>query len=65
MEVPVHQHWHVAAGPPNRLVRQFLPKGLDLRRLSPRQVAPVERLLNNRPRKCLGYRTPREVMQRL
>lgn len=49
----------------NGLVRQFFPKGLDLRRVPPRQVVYVERLLNNRPRKCLGYRTPREVMRRL
>ena len=48
----------------NGLVRQFFPKGLDLRQVTPRQVAHVERLLNNRPRKCLGYRTPIEVLRR-
>jgi transposase, IS30 family len=48
----------------NGLVRQFFPKGLDLRQVSPRQVAAVEHLLNHRPRKCLGYRTPLEVMRR-
>lgn len=48
----------------NGLVRQFFPKGLDLRQVTPRQVAHVEHLLNNRPRKCLGYRTPVEVMRR-
>jgi transposase, IS30 family len=48
----------------NGLVRQFFPKGLDLRQVTPRQVIHVERLLNNRPRKCLGYRTPMEVMRR-
>jgi IS30 family transposase len=49
----------------NGLVRQFFPKGLDLRRVTPRQVRHVERLLNNRPRKRLGYRTPLEVLRRL
>jgi IS30 family transposase len=49
----------------NGLVRQFFPRGLDLRQVAPRQVAHVERLLNNRPRKCLGYRTPLEVLRRL
>jgi transposase, IS30 family len=48
----------------NGLVRQFFPKGLDLRQVTPRQVAAVEHLLNNRPRKCLGYRTPVEVLRR-
>jgi IS30 family transposase len=49
----------------NGLVRQFFPKGLDLRQVTPRQVTHVEHLLNNRPRKCLGYRTPLEVLRRL
>jgi IS30 family transposase len=49
----------------NGLVRQFFPKGLDLRPVTPRQVMHVEHLLNNRPRKCLGYRTPLEVLRRL
>ena len=49
----------------NGLVRQFFPNGLDLRQVTPRQVAHVERLPNTRPRKCLGYRTPLEVLRRL
>ena len=49
----------------NGLVRQFFPKGLDLRQVTARQVEHVEHLLNNRPRKCLGYRTPLEVLRRL
>ena len=48
----------------NGLVRQFFPKGLDLRQVTAQQVAAAEHLLNNRPRKCLGYRTPLEVMRR-
>jgi len=48
----------------NGLVRQFFPKGLDLRQVTARQVEHVENLLNNRPRKCLGYRTPLEVIRR-
>jgi IS30 family transposase len=47
----------------NGLVRQFFPKGLDLRQVTARQVERVEHLLNNRPRKCLGYRTPLEVIR--
>ena len=46
----------------NGLLRQFFPKGLDLRGATHRYVAHVERLLNTRPRKCLGYRTPQEVL---
>jgi len=49
----------------NGLIRDFFPKGTDFRGVSHRQVAHVERLLNNRPRKCLHYRTPAEVLNAL
>lgn len=45
----------------NGLVRQFYPKGTDFRTVSHAEVARIEDLLNDRPRACLGYRTPREV----
>jgi IS30 family transposase len=46
----------------NGLIRQYFPKGTDFSKVSHRAVAEVERKLNNRPRKCLGYRTPEEVL---
>lgn len=46
----------------NGLLRQFFPKGTDFSRISHREVARVEQLLNERPRKRLGYRTPAEVL---
>lgn len=49
----------------NGLIRQYLPKGCDLSAVSHQRVALIERALNNRPRKCLGYRTPDEVMRPL
>ena len=49
----------------NGLVRQFFPKGLDLAGVTHRQVRRVEDLLNTRPRKTLGYRTPDEVLAEL
>ncbi len=45
----------------NGLVRQYFPKGTFFADSSHHQVACVERLLNERPRKRLGYRTPSEV----
>jgi IS30 family transposase len=48
----------------NGLVRQFFPKGTNFSRVSDAAVAEVERLLNDRPRKCLGWRTPREMLER-
>lgn len=49
----------------NGLVRQFFPKGLDLGQVSSQDVQRVERLLNTRPRKTLGYRTPLEMLSEL
>ena len=45
----------------NGLIRQYFPKGTDFRDVSHHQVWQVENLLNNRPRACLGFRTPAEV----
>lgn len=46
----------------NGLVRRFLPKGTDFNTVSDKQLAKIESMLNNRPRKCLDYRTPAEVI---
>jgi IS30 family transposase len=48
----------------NGLLRQFFPKGTDFTDLSPLEVKHVLELLNDRPRKRLGYRTPREFLGR-
>ena len=43
------------------LIRQYIPKGTDLRAIWQRRLSWIEKRLNNRPRKCLGYLTPFEV----
>lgn len=45
----------------NGLLRQFFPKGTNFALVRQHQVDRVIKLLNNRPRKCLNYRTPTEV----
>ena len=45
----------------NGLIRQYFPKGADFRDVTHFEVRAVEKLLNNRPRACLGFRTPNEV----
>jgi IS30 family transposase len=42
------------------LIRQFIPKGSDLTSLTEENLKFVEVLLNSRPRKSLGYKTPDE-----
>jgi IS30 family transposase len=45
----------------NGLLRQFFPKGTDFATIIQLDVDIALKLLNNRPRKCLNYRTPTEV----
>jgi transposase, IS30 family len=45
----------------NGLVRQYFPKKYEFARITDKDLQQVEDLLNNRPRKTLGYRTPNEV----
>ena len=45
----------------NGLLRQFFPTGKDLSIYTPEDLARAEKLLNNRPRKILNWRTPDRV----
>jgi len=45
----------------NGLIRQYVPKGSDVRSLTDRQINHIMDRLNNRPRKLLGFLTPNEV----
>jgi len=47
----------------NGLIRQYLPKGIDLSIYSQRDLDKIAESLNNRPRKVLGFRTPLEAYQ--
>ena len=43
------------------LIRRYIPKGTDLRTVTPAQLRIIQNRLNNRPRKVLGFKTPAEV----
>ena len=45
----------------NGLIRQYLPKGKSFDDLTDQEVEHIMDRLNNRPRKCLGFRTPNQV----
>jgi len=45
----------------NGLIRQYFTKGDDLSLFIPEDLRRVEELLNNRPRRILGWRTPAQV----
>jgi len=43
------------------LIRAYLPKKTDFKKISVDEIKLIEHLLNTRPRKCLGFKTPLEV----
>lgn len=45
----------------NGLLRQYLPKGIDLSKHSAADLIEIQRSLNGRPRKTLGYLAPSEA----
>ena len=45
----------------NRLLRQYLPHGIDLSTCRQAQLGNIARQLNERPRKTLNYETPAEM----
>lgn len=49
----------------NRIVRMFYPKGTDFSDLSHRDVQTVQDIINMRPRKLHGYRTPNYYLKNL
>ena len=49
----------------NGLIRDFFPKSTDFSTVSVRELKRVQRLLNERPRKVLGWKTPKEAFTNL
>ena len=47
----------------NKLIRRYVPKGTDISKLNDEYILTIEDKLNSRPRKCLRFKTPLEVMR--
>ena len=47
----------------NGLLREFYPKRFDFSTITQNELDVVVNIINNRPRKCLGYKTPAEVLR--
>ena len=61
---PHHSRERGPTGHTNGLVRGYLPKGMDFRKVADTEVRVVQDRLNARPRKALGYLTPAEAFLR-
>lgn len=46
----------------NGLIRRLYPKGSSFATMGKTELQRIDRYLNDRPRKCLGWQTPREAM---
>jgi IS30 family transposase len=46
----------------NRMIRHYLPKGTDLATVSPQRLGRIISIINNKPRKILGYKSALQVM---
>ncbi len=49
----------------NGLLRQYLPKGTDLRAHTPHALAAVAKEINTRPPKTLGWAAPADLFEQL
>jgi IS30 family transposase len=46
----------------NGLIRRYLPKGTDFNLIDKKQLMIIQEKLNNRPRKIIGFKTPKEII---
>ncbi len=46
----------------NKRIRRFLPSHTNLNEVSNADLYAISVIMNNTPRKCLGYKTPQEVL---
>lgn len=49
----------------NGILRRYLPKGTDFDTISDEELEDIVEEINNRPRKCLGWFTPKEIFTKL
>ena len=45
----------------NKMIRHYLPKGMDLAEVTPARLQDIIRIINNKPRKILGYKSALEM----
>lgn len=46
----------------NKLIRRFIPKGMDIGKISQAQINRIEKWINNYPRRIFGYKSANEMI---
>lgn len=49
----------------NKLIRQYFPRGRNMRNITDEEIYTAQEKLNNRPRKGLDYQTPNEIIHKV
>ena len=49
----------------NKLIIQYIPKGMDISRVTDKRIASIQAKINRRPREKLNFSTPKEEFFRL
>lgn len=49
----------------NKLIRHYLPRKTNLNQLTDKDIYDIQEKLNNRPRRCLNYLSPNEVINKV
>jgi len=62
---PYHSWERGANENTKELIRQYIPKGTEFSEVINKQIKWIENILNNRPRKKLGYITPNEKFNQI
>ncbi len=47
----------------NKMIRRYLPKGMDLATVTPTHLQAIIAVINNKPRKILGYKSAMQLAQ--
>jgi IS30 family transposase len=62
---PYHSWERGAYENTNGLIRQYIPKGTEFSGVTNKQIKRIENILNNQPRKRLGYLTPNKKFKQI
>ena len=61
----VHLRQNGAIENTNKLIRQYIPKGTDISKVTDKRISSIQAKINRRPREKLNFSTPKEEFFRV